>query len=639
MASPAAAIAALWMGLVPGLWMACVPARGSADRITRLALAATFAPAFVAAWMTAGGALGIDPVVSALAAAASGLPALFLLRRRTEAGWPATAPAVAAAGVAIGLPLVWLCAHWLLVPEFRLFGRHNLMHSDMIYQLVRAPWPPESPELAGRPLDYGWFGHGFHAAIGLLADRPPTATFPWSNALSLAATVVLVARAAQRLGAPLAVAALASALALLTGHAVLDPSFWWETAVDDSKILAPITKFLFLDLMPASFPLLAAFLWAAVAGERRGALGSRAVGAAAALALAATYVAAVPAALCVSAGLLAAGIGVSRTVANPVRQHGPLLLAAAVALLAGMWWTPSGPAAPGVTWSPAIGWDEKGLDTLLGFGPWWLLALPAAGSAWKQGRPALAGLALAAGVLALAYPALLARNLEYKFVLYARLLIAPGIALTLCQWLPAGRAWVTSGLVALLVMGSSLPRGIARITQAHLESAVPIDEGAFHLRWDDPAQAGWLASLAGTPEDTVLVVRRCKVMLGALADRSLYAPCAADGRDIAGYTLWTPANLLLFRGHLQAVIQQRTATVAQLFRSTTRRRFEAALAEIRALGRPVALLFPAGDTLHPRWLAEAGIGRERHADTGFRLWWIPADAGSVDGFEAGARTR
>ncbi len=618
---PVAISIALFLSVAPGFWVAAWLPRGEADGATRLAIAAAFSPSIVSLWMFGSAMWGWDPFACALAAAATGVAAIFLTRRFGERLPGTPAKRWAAAAVAVGLPSLWLAAHWGTDPDFRLFGRHNLMHADMVYQLVRAPWPPESSELAGTPMAYGWFGHGFHAATGLLADRPPTWLFPWHNLVALGATSLLLARCARSLGASTPAAALAGALALLTGNFTFDPAFWMAAPEDPSKVLATATKFLFLDLMPASFPLLGVFLWASVRQTRSATL----VGAVAALALGATYIAALPAALSIAAGLgLAHGLTERRVTGIP-HSLIALFLAAAAATALATWWTPSGPVAPGVALSPAIAWQEKGLDLLGGFAPWWLLGLPALWVARQSDRPALAGLQLAALVLALAYPALLVRNLEYKFVMYARLLIAPALAIS-CFAIPAVRrgAWASAVIVALVVGAAALPRGLDRIEQAHLESAVPVGESAFHLTLADGRSEGWLQALAATEADTVLVVRRCTVMLGAFANRSLYAPCAADGRDIAGYTLWVPANLYIFRGHPQQLLAERNAQVGSLFRATTPTPFWDALGEVRALGRPVALLLSADDALRPRWMRDAGIGEERYADGVQRLWWIPA---------------
>lgn len=625
------AFAAGWLGIVPGALVVGLARAHSLDRITRLAVCAAFSPLLVSSAMAAGLAFGAPPAATAWSLViATGPIALLGGWRSAGESTPPRSTLFAAAGIAIALPALWVALLWWVQPEYRLFGRHNLMHSDLIYQLVRAPWPPEEPELAGLALGYGWFGHGLNAAVGLVSDHPPTRFFPWLNLVSLSATAVLLARAGRELGASAAVSALAASLAFLSFHASLEAAFWFGSPEDGSRLIAPITKFLFLDLMPASMPLIAVVVWA---GVRQDAV-ARVLGSCALLALAASYVAAVPAALCTFAGLSVARLAHDRRFSQRT-VHLALLAGLAVAALGmGMAWTPSGPDAPGLMLTPAIGIQEKGLDALLGFGPWWLLGLPASWQAWRRGRPELAGLMLAGAVLAAAYPLLLARNLEYKLVIYARILIAPAVALTLLAWAPRRHAWALAAVITMAVGAASVPRALFRVDHA-IAGSVRLDERAFHLRWDDPAEAAWVESIRReTNPETLLITQRCTVMLGALADRSLYAPCAEDGRDIAGYTLWVPANLWLFRGQPQAVLNGRRETLGRLYRAIEPEPFWQAIETIQALDRPLALHFSATDRLKPRWLRTRGVGHEIHRDDQHAVWWLPA-GNSIAGLDPG----
>lgn len=142
-----------------------------------------------------------------------------------------------------------------------------------------------------------------------MTDHPPTRLFPWLNGLSLASTAGLIARATRAAESSRPAAALAAALAFLTFHSGLDPWFWFGSVEDSSRLIAPITKLLFLDLMPASFPLLTLVLWADVDG-------------------------------------------------NPI----PRMLGVCALL-----WTPAGAEAPALTLTPGIGIREMGWDTLIGF--------------------------------------------------------------------------------------------------------------------------------------------------------------------------------------------------------------------------------------------------------------------------------
>lgn len=226
--------------------------------------------------------------------------------------------------------------------------------------------------------------------------------------------------------------------------------------------------------------------------------------------------------------------------------------------------------------------------------------------------------------MAIAYPLLLARALEYRLVIYARFLFAPALGISILAFGSQRRAWALAAVVALATGAASIPRGLYRIDHA-LTGSVALDERDFYLRWDDPAEAAWLETTRDeTSPDTLIITRTCEVMLGALADRSLYVPCAQDGRDIAGYTLWVPANLWLFRGQPQAVLRQRRETVGRLYRAIEAEKFWREVAQLQTLGRPLALHFKANDRLKPRWLEARGLGREIHRDETWAVWWLPA---------------
>lgn len=66
-------------------------------------------------------------------------------------------------GILFLLLASFLFFRWIENPLSRTFSWHALMHSDIVYALVRGELIPEEPELAGLHLAYGWIPHIFLA--------------------------------------------------------------------------------------------------------------------------------------------------------------------------------------------------------------------------------------------------------------------------------------------------------------------------------------------------------------------------------------------------------------------------------------------------------------------------------------------
>ena len=82
--------------------------------------------------------------------------------------------------------VVALTLPWVLIPKYRLFSWHALMHTDIIYKLSQSAVLPEEPEIAGLQLAYAWLGHSYWAVLGWLTNWSPTRIYPISNVIWLA---------------------------------------------------------------------------------------------------------------------------------------------------------------------------------------------------------------------------------------------------------------------------------------------------------------------------------------------------------------------------------------------------------------------------------------------------------------------
>ncbi len=642
----------LWMALVPGAWLAFVwPwALSLADR---WALSAALSPAVVAAGFLAFSALGSPPVTAAWAVFALSLPAAVWIVR-AHAGGPGGPGAATAWPVAcwLGVPILWIGVHWLALPELRTYGWHNLMHLDIVYELARRPLSPEEPELAGLPLAYPWRMHASWAAVGLLTDRAPIAFHPLQNAILIGATTTLVQRSARVLGQTASASVLAALLAVLGGHWLADLARLSGTTppelrnvYGDPRLSAVAVKFLYLDAMPVSFALSAAWLRLVLAvrtdPDRWIQVGLGGVLLAGAL---------------LYPVMLAAAVGTIASLAlcewwfgareAAWRLLGQTLVALA-ALGIGAWALPS--AGGGDASGAGFGFVEaaQSLPRLahvaLALAPMVLLAVPGLLASGRARDPVIPGLWIAALGCALAFAILSARSLEYKFVLYARLPLALVIGASLASLRGSERVRVVAAAaVGLVLVGTSLGAGLVRPPPEALTGAASVVTGRFALALaPGESDEGWTRALREeTPSDALLVARGLDFHAGAFAARSLYAPVESNGRQSPGYALPNVENLVQFRGHSRREVGRRLAAVEALWAARDSDQIAAALTPLRASGRPLALLLPAprGDAGVRRSridrIAEIAGGRAVYRDARYVLWLL--DAPSAGAPSAGA---
>lgn len=589
-AAAAAGGVALWLGIVPGAAAVRI-AKPGLDRGTTLALGAALSPFLVSLVFLGGVLTGAPPRPLAATILIASIPAASLLR-----GWSgAPAPGARSAALLVAaLPFAWVLASWWEVPGLRLFGWHNLMHLDTIYQLLREPRWPEEPELAGVSLHYAWLGFGHVAALGVLTDRAPTTLLPWVNGVSLAATLALTRAVGLRLGLAPPWALLAALLWPLSGGAML----WIATRVPALALVTlhafspPITKFLYLDLMPGSFALLAGVMLLVLQlGEQRDRRG---------LALAATFCVAgtstypplVPALLALLVAFTAAaGSRPARKRMVVLLVGQALLTVAAFGLLGG------GPGAAKVV--AAFGPKRLALRApgmLLAVAPLLLASLPALAAAARRRELRHLALGAMAAALCLAFVFFWVRAVEYKYLMYARLplalLAATGIARL---WGTSRGATFLAAAIAAAMAAGGLQVQIERSPK--LEGAPKLDEGAFYLALTpDHPDAAWLAAVRdATPEDAILVTWRTGIHAGTFANRSLYFPAETIGNPTPGYTLSNTNNLITFRGHAKELVRRRQRVVAALAEGDARA-FGPALQTLRSLGRPIVLALPADRT-------------------------------------------
>ena len=601
-----AVLATLWLTVVPG-FVFVFGIRAPVDRITGLALGTALSSPLVGLCFFAGIFAGAPAPAAATGILAASIPlAAWAWQRGWRIAPNPSGTELVVLSTAAGVALAWLVVTWTQHPEIRLFGFHNLLHTDTLYQLLRAPLPwPEEPELAARPLRYSWFGFGTLGAAGSLTDRPPTLLFPVVNAALLTAFAALTIRCARDLGVP----------PLLSGLGALGALFLADVPRDLAEfypLRGMIHKFLYLDLMPASFALWAGALLLLLRLRERPAPALWVSAWAALAGLGAVYPVALPAVFGLTTVMLAS-VAVDPRFASRVWGFSGLCALAALSLLISVVWV--GGDAVGV---PAL--QLRGAvmaDGVQGFpaataAVALALVLPmvlgAPGLVRAARERELEWIALAAVALGLcgAYGILDVRQVEYKYVMYASLplgiLMVGGLS-TLRWPLPVAAAVVA----ALLVLPPKVVS--ARETRWRVPPP-PIDESRFQLqlRTTHPESAWHRVLREETSADTVLVSPGLGYPVGVFANRSLFVPAVQRGWGVPGYGLNPHANLHHFRGHPASLLRERAELQRAIYGSHPRR-FWDALDRVRELGRPVALVLPRRGGPQLEWLRERGEGR------------------------------
>jgi hypothetical protein len=643
----------LAMGVLPGAALA-FPLGRSLELASRVAIAIVLSPLLVSIVFVGSLLLGVAPGSAAGVAGLTVLPGVWALFRvgRADPGSPA-GPRIRPRELALicgalSLPLLWLVIHWLVHPQLLSFGFHNLLHVDMVYELVRPPLWPEEPEAAGLPLNYSWLVHGAWAAKGLLADRPPIAIYPVSNLLLLAGTLVLVERSAHALGLPRAASLLAAVLAVLGGHLLLEAARLAGASAEDqaalfgdARLASPVIKFALLDGMPVSIALFAGSLRLGVALQGAAALragaeslatDARVLGLLAfvLLAMALMYPLALPPTVgwLGSLAVLEHFWGTREGRARMRLLAGLALALTALALALGVLQQSTSNSLTGLaSGTEALG---KLRHVLLATAPLLLFAMPAGLAALRSRDTLLSALFLCALGNTLAYAVLSARFLEYKFVLYSRLPVAIVIAASYAA-LASRTRWAqpVAGAAVLTVAGLSLMGSLHREWPASWERAPQLDNRSFRMALgsEEPHAAWTNAVRENTPEDTVLVAHGPTLHVGTFANRALFGPAEFDGFASPGYGLGNIGNLVQFRAHPEQELRMRMRMLSAIYRGPSHQHFYRAIGVVRELGRPVAVWMPADETERLDWLLSIG-GRLIHRDERSVLWWIDAQSPS-----------
>jgi hypothetical protein len=234
-----------------------------------------------------------------------------------------------------------------------------------------------------------------------------------------------------------------------------------------------------------------------------------------------------------------------------------------------------------------------------------LVSLPALRTAMRERNAQILGLLLVALGLCGVYALFHIRDLEYKYILYARFPLALLMGMGFAHLRLAGRS---ATAVAILFTGFIVGTGTLSAPPG-LPHAPKTSESGFQLTLDPThPDSHWVRAIREqTPEDTVLLASGLQYHLGVFANRSVYFPVEVNGRLSAGFSLFSRLYLVQ-RGIPKPLIERRERVVNALYGNSARS-FRPALEQMRSLSRPVALILPPGGGRQLGWLNKLGEGR------------------------------
>ena len=626
----------LVLAVCPGGWIAFGLVLRDFAWHERVAIGIALSPAVVGVQLLALKLAGAGfPMTAAVVLAANAVSILLIYRVGREAA-PRWRPQGHGLAIATVCALVaTLLVPWLLIPSFRTFAWHSLMHVDTIYELVRSPGLPGDAELAGLAPAYPWIGHAAWAIAGWAGDVAPMALFPLTNLLWLVVAAVLVYSIAIRAcGLHPAAAAAAVALANLGGQVLPlaaqlvsgDATRWREHFVLRASPI--LEKYRGFETMPFGVALVAAIFLVSSLGVTREIRHRGVLLACLLSSLALVYPLLYPVGL--AAALTAAGLLLARTTSVPRsvgrREAVAIFAATAVSLaffaVALRLYVPSETAT-----SPLVmaGRKARFVEACVSLAFLAIVAAPGAIWAIRRRHVVLLFAMWLSACVASAYVLVDAGGLEYKYVTIAALFMAPVAAksLELCFRRPRGLTVAALVTVSMLVSLDLAWFMRLRVNvPANLAAAPRLKDAGFWLGLD-PAEpeSGWVEQVrATTPPETVVVARNARIHLGPFLQRSLYAPADADGDRSAGYSVPTRAHLVRERRYPPAFVDGRMATADRLVNPGSLAELTAALGEVLALGRPVAIHYPDPPEQVLQWLRQASGGRQLWQGRGGVVW-------------------
>jgi hypothetical protein len=638
--------AAILLTLLPGAWIAFGLRLPGFSLGARLLTAVALTPLVLPLQLYALRLVGVPFGRATVFLAAGNLPAFLLVWRRGGRPRPDRRTAVDL------LLLFVVCAASLAPqladPQARAYTGHAWMFADTSYFSANGDLDLQEAEVVGTRLAYPWAGLVFQGVLSHLASSPPVLTYVWVNLLWLFVVGCLAALIVSELGGG-RLARAAGVVALFFGVNVVGYALLQairaarDGEVDirylfgqfgDGRFTPWLAKFLFLQQEPFAFALFLVLVLVLVRDWPRGLGGGPTSLVGVLLAgLGIVYPILFPA----GCALVAAGI-VGGLCERPRRRREALLLGVA-SVVAGV---------GAVAHLAFISRDR--VDPMVGLSDgWWLAAkvisasialspllvglavsLP---SVWRARRPAAVVLlgGLFGSVVLFVVLAMGEWRNEYKFVFTAAICAAPFAGLAFGRL--EGRRFAPA-LLAVVTAILALPL-VHKFSQGWpLEGlgGPPVVADGFDLRLA-PGQrfAGLTAAIREkTSTDAIIILGGDPgIHFPTLTRRRLYVP-PLQQKPHPGVGEKADEMLRIGKGYDTRVLVGRREVVAELFDGAGDGSRARALAQILALGQPVALV--VAEPRHAslvRWLAADGRGRKIYSDPDESVWlFAPSPAPS-----------
>ncbi|MGO9274532.1 MAG: hypothetical protein ACLQOO_30600 [Terriglobia bacterium] len=647
------ALGYLLLVFTPGAWITFGLELGGIPFWARLLTGGTLSPLIMSIEFFALRLVGIPFGPAAVVLVGLNLPALYLIWKRRFQVEPLDGGdwLIVSAAVVISV----ICMMSLLITlNARIYSPHAWIYSDPIYMFARGYLVPEDPTLAGIKLTYPvWGGLVFEGIHSFLVNSPPMSCYVWSNLLWLIINYGLAVGIAKEMGGG-KLAQISSGIWLFLGTnpvgyilVKLLHKGEFYTLFGDHRYTPWVSKFQLFSTMELGLGMTLAMIYLLV---RSGNLTKQ---------------------LLAAIGLLLSGIGLFYPLLFPAACG--LIGAKALALLAEErhdrwtfpyreWLTLAGlllvavlvtygqlkflssdkPVTPSlVLLSTIAGAARKTFASALA------TSLLLAGlafsfrSCWKSRRSAtvflLAG-AFASYVLHAAFHLPYYDN-EYKFIFVVSMCLAVFPALAVEQiwgeW-PRAKATPVLAAAALLLFTTYAhwsylywPAGwMARsLNNPPSLAQIPgLDTSQFYLGLDQGQPWSGICNAVRqmTPGNTVLVLNQGDFYYPGLTARSLYV--SHLDRTYAGVSLGADTLDAAMRGTGPEILQQRRATLADLFATRDPIRREQALGVILALKRPVAIVTEPQDLDLAQWLEQRKAAVKLYAENGLSLWLVGGPA-------------
>jgi len=640
------ALAYLLLVFTPGAWITFGLALESLPFWARLFTAAMLSPLIVCAEFYAVRLIGVPFGPTAAVLVILNLPAIYLAwKRRPRVGIPDRSHWLVAAAV-FAVPVVCLIAP-LTHLDARIFSPHGWYHADVTYMFARGYLVPEDPTLAGFKMSYPvWSALVFEAVHSFLVNSPPLSCYIWSNLVSLIVVCGFAAGVTKEMGGG-KLAQFTSGIWLLVG---VNPVGYILTKVapigarhglwGDFRYAQWVEKFLVSSPMALALGMMMAIIYLLVRSDPL-TKPSLVVLCLLLSGIGLLYPLLLPPACgIIGARGLAALVGKQdQRPTLPYKEWLALagvLLVAVLATYIEVRFLTSGRQLTTKVVLLSVFHDarRKAIESLVATSV--LLAGLAftLRSCWKSRRAATALLlsgALASYILYVAVFLPFYEN-EYKFVFAVAMCLAvfPALAVERIwrEW-PRAKAVPVLAAVALLLLipyGHQAyvdwPAPWVKRPNPKFERAPLLDAREFYLHLDQREKWSGVcnAVLRMTPANTVLVLNDATLYYPQLTARSLYV--SAANRLYDGVNLYADELDGDLRGYGRQILEQRRATMADVFDAQDAGRRDQAFDTILTLNRPVAIIAEPRHSDLLGWLKQRKMATQLYEENGLSLWLI-----------------